>query len=59
VIATFRSKALKVFWARKDASKLAADQVERIRRRLGVLDSSSVPGDMAVPGLFLGLTFIR
>jgi len=50
MIRSFRSKALKLFWTKGDASKLPPDQVARIRRMLLALDDAKAPGDMDMPG---------
>ena len=50
VIASFRSKALKLYWVRGDASKIAPALVNRVARRLGQLDVSVTPEDMNLPG---------
>ena len=51
MIASFRSRALKRFWERNDARKLPADQIIRIKQILRLLDASSAPKDLDVPGL--------
>lgn len=50
MIATFRSKALKLFWEKDDASKLPVPNHARVRRQLDALDQAMLPGDMDVPG---------
>jgi len=56
LIKSFKSRALKMFWEKDDASKLDAKQVARIRRRLDALHAASVPEDMNIPGFdFHGL----
>ena len=50
MIASFRSKALKAFWTKGDASKIRADLVPRVRRRLDALNAAAKPEDMDVPG---------
>ena len=53
MIASFRSKGLKAFWTRGDASKIRADLVPRIRRRLDALNAAITPEDMNLPGFDL------
>lgn len=48
MIRSFRSRALKRFWTRSDASGLRADWVRRIERQLALLDQAAEPGDMNV-----------
>ena len=50
MIRTFRSRALLAFWRRSDASRLRADQVERVRKRLDALNAAQRPDDMNLPG---------
>jgi proteic killer suppression protein len=50
VIRSFRSRALKAFWSRGDASKIAPVLVERLRRRLDVLNAAASPEGMMLPG---------
>lgn len=50
MIGSFRSRALKVFWVKGDAAKIAPDLTERLRRRLDALNASEMPEDMNVPG---------
>ena len=50
MIASFRSRALKAFWTKGDASKIAPDLVYRLRRRLDALHAAILPEDMNVPG---------
>jgi proteic killer suppression protein len=51
MIVTFRSKLLKRFWERSDASKLPQDRVARITMILDRLDASVKPEDLNLPGL--------
>jgi proteic killer suppression protein len=51
MILSFRSRALKRFWERNDATKLPADRVTKIAMILDRLDASIKPGDMNLPGL--------
>lgn len=51
MIRSFRSKALKRFWERDDASKLPADRIERITFILDRLDAAVEPAAMNLPGL--------
>jgi len=50
VILSFCSRALKAFWTKGDARKIAPELVDRLRRRLDALDAARVPEDMDVPG---------
>jgi len=50
MIKGFRSKALKLFWMKGDASRLPADQITRIRRILVALDDAKTPEEMNTPG---------
>ena len=53
MILSFRSRALRRFWERNDASKLPPDRVARIAMILDRLSASAKPGDMNLPGLQL------
>ncbi|HWM31938.1 MAG TPA: type II toxin-antitoxin system RelE/ParE family toxin [Methyloceanibacter sp.] len=56
MIRSFRSKALRRFAERGDASKLSVQNPDRIRRILARLDAAMKPEDMNLPGLrFHGL----
>lgn len=48
MIKSFRSKALKRYWTKSDASGLRADWVKKIGRRLDLLDQAVRPEDMDV-----------
>jgi proteic killer suppression protein len=48
MIRSFRSKALKRFWTRSDASGLRPDWIRRIERQLTLLDQATRPEDMNV-----------
>jgi proteic killer suppression protein len=50
MLRSFPSRGLKALWSRGDKSKIAAELVERVRRRLDALDAARVPEDMNVPG---------
>jgi len=50
MIRSFRSKALKLYWTKGDASKLPAEQVGRIGRALAFLDAAIAPEEMDRPG---------
>jgi proteic killer suppression protein len=50
MIRSFRSKALKDFWTKGDASKVPPNLADRIRRRLLALDDAPSPEAMDVPG---------
>ncbi|MGV3634879.1 MAG: type II toxin-antitoxin system RelE/ParE family toxin [Pseudorhodoplanes sp.] len=56
MIRSFRSKALRRFAERGDASKLSVQNPDRIRRILARLDAAMKPDDMDLPGFrFHGL----
>ena len=48
MIKSFRSRALRRFWTRSDASGLRPDWVGRIERQLTILDQAARPEDMDV-----------
>ena len=48
MIRSFRSRALKRFWTRSDASGLRPDWVGKIERQLSLLDQATEPDDMDV-----------
>ncbi|MFN3474721.1 MAG: type II toxin-antitoxin system RelE/ParE family toxin [Blastomonas sp.] len=50
MILSFRSKALRRFAEKGDASKLSVPNVDRITRILARLDAAVVPEDMNLPG---------
>ncbi len=50
MIRSFRSRALKALWAKGDASRIAPELVDRLRRRLDVLNDAPSPASMDVPG---------
>lgn len=50
MIRSFRSKALKLFVEKGDASKLSVPNVRRIERILEQLDEATAPEEMNVPG---------
>lgn len=50
VIKTSRSKPLKLFWEKGDASKLPVQNHAKVERQLDALDVAQVPGDMNIPG---------
>jgi len=50
MIKSFRSKALKVFFEKGDASKLPVPNHDRVRRQLITLDEATTPDAMNVPG---------
>lgn len=50
MIRSFRSKALKVFFEKGDASKLPVPNHDRVRRQLITLDEATTPDAMNVPG---------
>lgn len=51
MIASFKSRALKRYWTRDDASRLPAQDVKRIAMILDRLDAAVVPQDMDLPGM--------
>lgn len=51
MILSFRSRSLKRFWERDDASKLPPDRIERIAMILDRLDAAAAPDDLNLPGL--------
>lgn len=53
MIKSFKSRALKAFWEKNDASRLDAKQIDRIRRRLDALHAAGRPEDMNIPGFKL------
>jgi proteic killer suppression protein len=50
MIESFRSRALKAFWTKGDASKIPPGLVERLYRRLDALSAARAPDDVNVPG---------
>lgn len=48
VIKSFRSRALKRFWTKSDASGLRPDWVRKVERQLSLLDQAARPEDMDV-----------
>ena len=52
MIRSFRSKALKRFAEKGDASKLPVKQADRVRRLLVFLDAAKHARDLDKPGLF-------
>ncbi len=52
MIMSFRSKALRQFAERGDASKLPVQNVDRVRRILARLDTVVVPEDLNLAGWF-------
>lgn len=50
MILSFRSHALKAFWTKEDARKIAPELVDRLRGRLDALDAAWMPDNMDVPG---------
>ena len=50
MILSFRSKALKRFWERDDASKLPADRLRRIEVVLDALEAAATPEQLNLPG---------
>lgn len=51
MIKTFRSKALRSFAEKGDASKLSVQNADRVRRILIALDAAAKPEQMDIPGL--------
>jgi proteic killer suppression protein len=52
MIRSFRSKALRQFAERGDASRLPVQNADRVRRILVRLDTVAVPEDLNLPGWF-------
>jgi len=50
MLRSFRSRALKAFWSKGDASQISAGLAARVRRRLDALHAARVPQDMNVVG---------
>jgi proteic killer suppression protein len=50
MILSFRSRSLKRFWERNDASKLPRNRLQRIAMMLDRLDAATSPEDMNLPG---------
>ncbi|MDE0073628.1 MAG: type II toxin-antitoxin system RelE/ParE family toxin [Gammaproteobacteria bacterium] len=50
MIRTFRHRGLKRLFGRADASRVPADQRERIGIALAALDAAKVPSDVSRPG---------
>lgn len=48
--ARFRSRALRRFWVRGDASRLRPDWIGRIRRILSALSAAVSPDELNLPG---------
>ena len=56
MIRSYRSKALKRFVEKGDASKLSVPNIRRLERIVTELDDADAPEDMNIPGLrFHGL----
>lgn len=51
MIRNFKSKALKRYFERNDASKLDARDIGRIRANLSALEAATSPFDLDLPGL--------
>jgi proteic killer suppression protein len=50
MILSFKSRALAAFWLNGDSSRLRADLIERIRRRLTRLDQARRLEQLKLPG---------
>ena len=50
MIRSFRSKGLKKYWTKNDASGLPADHLSRLKIRLSALDAATSLAQMNVPG---------
>lgn len=50
MIVSIRHKGLKRLWTKNDASKLPADQINKIRNILTLLDAAREIDDMGYPG---------
>jgi toxin HigB-1 len=51
VIQSFKSKALKLYWTKNDASGLRPDWIKKTRLVLSRLDASRTPKEMSVIGM--------
>jgi proteic killer suppression protein len=51
MIKSFRSKALRNFAAKGDASRLSVQNSERVAHILSLLDAATAPDQMNIPGL--------
>jgi toxin HigB-1 len=51
MIASFKSRALKKYWAKNDASGIRPDWVAKVRIVLSRLDAAARPEQMDIPGL--------
>jgi len=51
VIKSYRSRPLRLFAERGDASKLSVQNTPRLQRILNALDAARRPEDMNIPGL--------
>lgn len=51
MISGFKSKALKVFWERGDASGIRPEWIGRVRMILDFLDAAEQPSELDLPGL--------
>lgn len=51
MIKSFKSKGLRRFWERNDASRLSVQNPKRLRIILEALDAAKRPADMNLPGL--------
>ncbi|KAA2239852.1 peptidase [Chitinophaga agrisoli] len=50
MIVSIQHRGLRRLWTKNDASRLPADQVEKIRDILSLLDAADKVSDMAFPG---------
>lgn len=50
MIQSFRSKALKLFWTKGNASRLPVENHDKVRRQLAALDVATDPDQMNIPG---------
>ena len=50
MIRSFRSRALKRFWERDDASSIRPDWIDRVTDILDALDAATRPEDLLLPG---------
>ena len=50
MIKSFRSKALRTFAAKGDASKLPVQNSDRVARVLSLVDAATVPEQLNIPG---------
>ena len=50
MIRSFKSRALSLLWDKSDTTRIRPDLIQRLRRRLILLNEARVPEDMNLPG---------